>query len=156
MKALPPGESKARGDFYTRHNPKVGARGSFNVARSRFAQAYPDVPLEDPPGFAESFTEVGADPASTPAPAPAPHAPVRSAFRDILIGIAVIAGGSTLAYFVMKGIKQRELEEQRRERALEAEFEAMRSSLAAAQAPMQAAALGASPSVGYPNPAGGF
>lgn len=152
MKALPPGEPKPRGDFYARHNPKVGARGSFNVARSRFTQAYPDVPLEDPPGFAESFTEVGAD----PAPAPPVHAPVRSAFRDILIGIAVIAGGSTLAYFVMKGIKQRELEEQRRERALEAEFEAMRSSLAATQAPMQAAALGASPAVGYPNPAGGF
>lgn len=105
--------------------------------------------MDEPPPMAESFTEVGAD------PAPAPHSPARSAFRDILIGIAVIAGGSTLAYFVMKGIKQRELEEQRREKALEAEFDAaMRASIMASQAPMQAAALGSSPAVGFPNPAG--
>ena len=150
LRALPEGEPKR--SFYAKEPPpKVGARGSFNQARSRFAEAYPDVPLEDPPNLADSFTQVGADPATPPAP----H-PVRSTFRDILVGIAVIAGGSTLAYFVMKYIKQRELEEQRQQRALEAEFEAaMRQSVEAQYAPQQAANLAASPAVGFPNPAGG-
>lgn len=148
--SLPPGEPKR--SFYAKEAPpKVGARGSFNQARSRFAEAYPDIPLEDPPNLADSFTQVGADPATPPSPSP-----VRSTFRDILVGIAVIAGGSTLAYFVMKYIKQRELEEQRQQRALEAEFEAaMRQSVEAGYAPQQTANLGASPAVGFPNPAGG-